>query len=121
MTRSTRRSLVVTITAGQEAAERCSQGFTIAATAASHGAAVSVWLTSEAVWLATPGRAAAFDLPHAAPIDGLLDLLLSAGSVTGASQSAARRGLSEGDFVPGIELGTAASYVEEILAADVQA
>jgi predicted peroxiredoxin len=71
-----RRSLVVKVTVGEDARERCGEGFTVAAAAASAGADVSLWLSGEAVWLATPGRAAGFDLPHSAPLDGILDLLL---------------------------------------------
>jgi predicted peroxiredoxin len=118
---STRRSLVVMLTVGEEAPERCNAGFTVAAAAASAGANVSLWLTGESVWLATPGRAAAFALPHAAPLDGLLDLLLGAGRVTVSSQSASRRGLAEHDLVPGVQVGGAASYVEETLAPETQA
>ena len=116
-----RRSLVVTITAGEEAPERCSQGFTVAAAATSAGADVSLWLAGEAVWLVTPGRAAAFDLPHTAPLDGLLDLLLGAATVTVSATSAARRDLGDGDFLPGVRIAGAASYVEEILRPDTQA
>jgi predicted peroxiredoxin len=118
---SERRSLVVTITAGEEAPERCSQGFTVAAAATSAGADVSLWLAGESVWLVTPGRAAAFDLPHTAPLDGLLDLLLGAATVTVSTTSAARRGLGDGDFVPGVRIGGAAAYVEEVLRPDTKA
>src|SRR5690242_3828646 len=117
---TSRRSLVVLVTVGEEAAERCSAGFTIAAAAASAGASVSLWLSGEAAWLATPGRAASFALPHAAPLDGVLDLLLGAGSVTVAEMSAARRSISEDDLIPGVRLAGAGSYVDEILQADAQ-
>jgi predicted peroxiredoxin len=116
-----RRSLVVKVTVGDDAPERCSEGFTVAAAAASAGADVTLWLSGEAVWLATPGRAAAFDLPHAAPLDGILDLVLGEGSVTACHQCAARRGLVLADFVPGVELAGTSSYVERILRPDTQA
>ena len=115
-----RRSLVVKVTVGEDARERCSEGFTVAAAAASAGAEVSLWLSGEAVWLATPGRAAGFDLAHAAPLDGILDLMLGAGSVTVCHQCATRRGLVIADFVPGVELAGASSYVEQILGPDTQ-
>jgi predicted peroxiredoxin len=118
---SSRRPLVVLLTVGQDAAERCSAGLTIAATAASAGATVSLWLSGDAVWLALPGRAAAFDLPHTAPLDGVLDLLLGAGTVTVAELSARRRGVAEGDLIDGIRIAGAAAYVEEVGAPDVQA
>jgi predicted peroxiredoxin len=121
MSSSSRRGLVVKVTAGADDAERCSQGFTVAATAATAGAAVSLWLTGEAVWLATPGRAAAFSLPQAAPIDSLLDLVLGSGTVTVCTQCAARRSLDQTDFVEGVRIAGASSYVDEILQDDVQA
>src|ERR1700743_1033372 len=84
-------SLVVKCTSGQEAPERCSQAFTVAATALAAGAAVSMWLTGDAVWLAVPGRAEAFVLAHAAPLADLRDALLADGSMTVCTQCAARR------------------------------
>lgn len=118
---SSRRSLVVKLTAGAEAPERCSQGFTVASTAATAGASVSLWLTGESVWLATPGRAAEFELPHAAPLDQLLQMVLDEGRVTVCTQCAARRELAQADLLPGVRIAGAASYVEEILAPNVQA
>ena len=59
---ATSRTLVVKCTAGAEEPERCAQAFTVAATALAAGAAVSLWLTGEAAWLATPGRAEVFEL-----------------------------------------------------------
>ena len=66
------RTLVIKLTAGAEEPERANQAFTVAATAVAAGATVSLWLTGEAVWFAVPGRAEAFELPHAAPLADLL-------------------------------------------------
>ena len=49
------RSLVVKVTCGSDAPERCAQAFTVAATAVASGADVSLWLTGEASWFALPG------------------------------------------------------------------
>lgn len=118
---TSRRTLVVKITSGTEAPERLSQGFTVAATAVSAGATVSVWLTGEAVWMAVPGRAADFALPHAAPLDSLLSIVLTSGRVTVCTQCAARRDLTEADVLPGVVISGATSYVDEVLADGVQA
>jgi predicted peroxiredoxin len=115
------RSLVVKVTAGADEAERCNQGFTVAAAAVSAGAQVSLWLTGDAVWLATPGRAAAFQLLLAAPLDTLLDLILASGTVTVCTQCAARRSLDQAGFLEGVRIAGAAAYAEEILRPDVQA
>lgn len=115
------RSLVVKVTAGEDAPERCAQAFTVAATALSAGASVSLWLTGESSWFALPGRAATFELPHSAPLPDLLDALLAGGTVTLCTQCAARRGITPERVLPGIRIAGAAVFVEEILADGVQA
>ncbi|NED94971.1 sulfur reduction protein DsrE [Phytoactinopolyspora alkaliphila] len=114
-------TLVVKVTAGVDAPERCSQAFTVASTAVSMGATVSLWLTGESAWFSLPGRAADFDLPHAAPLPDLLDSLLAAGQVTLCTQCAARREIGPDDVIPGIRIAGAATFVEETLAEGVQA
>ncbi|HLU43847.1 MAG TPA: DsrE family protein [Natronosporangium sp.] len=115
------RTLVVKATAGADAPERCGQAFTVAATAVTAGATVSLWLTGESAWFALPGRAATFELPHSAPLPDLLETVLSGGRVTVCSQCAARRGITEADVLPGVRIAGAAAFVEEILADGVQA
>jgi predicted peroxiredoxin len=115
------RLLVVKATAGADAPERCSQAFTVASTAAASGVDVSFWLTGESAWFALPGRAAEFELPHAAPLPDLLGLLLDTGRVTLCTQCAARRGITADDVIPGIRIAGAAAFVEEILADGAQA
>ncbi|GAA1885192.1 DsrE family protein [Lapillicoccus jejuensis] len=115
------RPLVVKVTAGAEAPERFSQGVTVAATALAAGAEVSLWLTGEATYLVVPGRAEAFDLPHAAPLADLRDALLGGAVVTVCSQCAARRDLTPDDLLPGARIAGAAAFVEEVLAPGVQA
>ena len=115
------RLLVVKATAGADAPERCSQAFTVASTAAASGVDVSFWLTGESTWFALPGRAAQFELPHAAPLPDLLDLLITNGRVTACTQCAARRGIGPDDVLPGIRIAGAAVFVEEIMSDGAQA
>jgi predicted peroxiredoxin len=115
------RLLVIKATAGADAPERCSQAFTVASTAAASGVAVSFWLTGESTWFALPGRAAGFELPHAAPLPDLLDLLLADGRVTACTQCAARREIGPDDVLPGIRIAGAAVFVEEIMSDGAQA
>ena len=115
------RPLVVKVTCGAEDAERCNQGFTVAAAAAAAGSDVSLWLTGEAAWLAVPGRAEAFALPLATPLPDLLEAVLGSGRVTVCSQCAARRSLTEGDLLPGVRVAGAAVFAEEVLGDGVQA
>ncbi|MDI6103916.1 DsrE family protein [Actinoplanes sp. NEAU-A12] len=115
------RLLVVKATAGADAPERCSQAFTVAATAVTAGAEVSFWLTGESAWFALPGRASEFGLPHAAPLPDLLTVLLEAGRVTLCTQCAGRRGIGPDDVIPGIRIAGAAVFVEEIMSDGAQA
>ncbi|WP_041841534.1 DsrE family protein [Actinoplanes friuliensis] len=115
------RLLVVKATAGADAPERCSQAFTVASTAAASGVDVSFWLTGESTWFALPDRAAQFELPHAAPLPDLLELLLTSGRVTACTQCAARRNIGPDDVLPGIRIAGAAVFVEEIMSDGAQA
>lgn len=115
------RALLVKVTAGAEEAERCNQGFTVAATAAASGADVSLWLTGEATWFAVPGRAPDLGLPHAAPVADLLAGVLAAGTVTVCTQCAQRRDITGSDVLPGVRTAGAATFVEEALREGVQA
>lgn len=115
------RPLVVKVTCGAEDAERCNQGFTVAAAAAVAGAQVSLWLTGEAAWFGVPGRAEALDLDLATPLDQLMAAVLTSGTVTVCSQCAARRGLVEGDLLEGVTIAGAAVFAEQVLGEGVQA
>src|SRR6478752_5252519 len=115
------RSLVVKVTSGVEAPERLSQAFTVAATAVASGVEVSLWLTGEASWLAVPGRAEQFELPHAARLADLRDAVAAEGRLTICSQCAARRDLDEADLVEGARIRGAAAFVEEVMAPGAQA
>ena len=116
-----RTRLVVKVTCGVEAPERLNQALTVAATAVAGGVAVSLWLTGEATWMAVPGRAEDFDLPHAAPLADLRDAVLAEGVLTVCGQCAARRDLTEADLVPGAQIRGAAAFVEEVMAEGAQA
>jgi predicted peroxiredoxin len=115
------RSLVVKVTCGPEDAERCNQGFTVAAAAAAAGAEVSLWLTGEAAWLGVPGRAEEFTLHLATPLDQLMAAVLTSGTITVCSQCAARRGIVGADLRGGVTIAGAAVFAEQVLAEGVQA
>ncbi|MGL5859537.1 MAG: DsrE family protein [Angustibacter sp.] len=115
------RTLVIKATAGMDAPERCSQAFTVAATALATGADVSLWLTGESAWFAVPGRAEEFQLPHCAPLADLLRAVLADGRVTLCTQCAARRDLAPGDLITGIRIAGSATFVEECLSDGAQA
>ncbi|HZP15887.1 MAG TPA: DsrE family protein [Nocardioides sp.] len=113
-------ALVVKVTVGAEQPERSNQGLMVAATAASSGVEVSLWLAGEAAWFAVPDRPT-FDLPLATPIRELIDVVRESGTVTVCAQCAARRQLTPADLLPGVRIAGAAAYVEEILRPEAQA
>ena len=115
------RSLVVKVTAGVDAPERCSQAFTVAATAVAAGVPTSLWLTGESAWFAMPGRAETFELPQSAPLADLRDAVLSGGRLTLCTQCAARRDIGPDDVLPGVRIAGASTFVEEALADGAQA
>ncbi|WP_103504683.1 MULTISPECIES: DsrE family protein [unclassified Streptomyces] len=115
------KQLVIKVTAGADAPERCSQAFTVAAVAVASGVEVSLWLTGESAWFALPGRAAEFELPHAAPLPELLESLIDGGRVTLCTQCAARRDIGEGDVIDGVRIAGAQVFVSEIVGDGVQA
>ena len=115
------KKLVVKVTAGADAPERCSQAFTVAAVAVASGVEVSLWLTGESAWFGVPGKAAEFELPHAAPLPDLLEGILAGGTVTVCTQCAARREITEDQLIEGIRIAGAQVFVNEILADETQA
>jgi predicted peroxiredoxin len=115
------RKLLVKVTAGMDAPERCSQAFTVAALAVTSGAEVSLWLTGESAWFVLPGRAAEFELPHSAPLIDLLDVVLAGGTVTVCTACAARRGIEAREMLSGVRIAGAQTFVEEALSDEVQA
>jgi predicted peroxiredoxin len=115
------KTLVIKVTAGADAPERCSQAFTVAAVAVASGVEVSLWLTGESAWFAVPGKAAGFELPHSAPLPDLLDAVLAGGRVTLCTQCAARRGITEADVLEGVRIAGAQLFVSEIMPEGVQA
>lgn len=115
------RSLVIKCTAGTDDAERCNQAFTVASAAIAAGAEVTLWLTGEATWLAVPGRAEEFVLELAGSLAESRDLVVAQGALIVCSQCAARRGLTEGDLVPGAQIAGAVVFTEQVLRDGVQA
>jgi predicted peroxiredoxin len=115
------QNLVIKLTCGLEAPERVSQAFSVASAALASGIKVSFWLTGDAVYFAVPGKAAEFELPHAANLTDQLDALVSGARVVLCSQCAVRRNINDGDQIKGIVIEGAASFVEEITRESTQA
>ena len=119
MARSTH--LVIKLATGVIDAERVAQAFSVASTALASGIDVSFWLAGEASWLALPGKAEEFSLPHSAPLHDLLHTLVINSLVTLCTQCAVRRNINDGDQIPGIRIAGSATFVEEITNDSTQA
>ena len=115
------RSLVIKLTEGVTSPEKVGQAFTVAATAATAGVPISLWLTGDATWFAVPGHAEAFDLPHSQPLAALRDAVLAAGTLTVCTQCATRRGIEKESLISGARLAGASAFLEEALADNAQA
>ena len=114
-------SLVVKLTQGAEAPETANQAFTVAATALATGVGVSLWLTGEAAWFATPDGAEDLELAHATPVADLRATVLAGGTLTVCTQCAVRRGITEDAVLEGVRIAGSATFVEEVLGDDTQA
>lgn len=114
-------NLVIKLATGVEDAERVAQAFSVASTALASGVNVSFWLTGEASWLALPGKAEQFVLPHSAPLHELLSSLIDSAKVTLCTQCAVRRNINDGDQIAGIRIAGSATFVEEITNESTQA
>lgn len=119
MARSTH--LVIKLATGVEDAERVAQAFSVASTALAAGINVSFWLAGDASWLALPGKAEEFSLPHSAPLHELLATLINNATVTLCTQCAVRRNINDGDQISGIRIAGSATFVEEITGEATQA
>jgi predicted peroxiredoxin len=71
--------------------------------------------------VAVPGRAEQVELPYAASLAELRDVVLTGGRLTVCAQCAARRDLTEEDLVDGAQVRGAASFVEEVMAEGARA
>lgn len=113
--------LVIKLATGVIDAERVAQAFSVASTALAAGIDVSFWLAGDASWLALPGKAEEFSLPHSAPLHEMLASLINNASVTLCTQCAVRRNIKDGDQIPGIRIAGSMTFVEEITNESTQA
>jgi predicted peroxiredoxin len=107
--------LVIKLTRGADDPERALVGLNVAATAVASDMKVSVFLAFEAVRIATPGFADGLRIEASPGGLELLDAFLAGGgTLTVCGPCATRRGLVEGDFLPGTTVAGSAAFVAEI-------
>ena len=113
--------LVIKITSGTEALERCNQGWTVATSGVAAGVETSVWLTGDAVWFATPGYADTVQLEGAQSFAFAVAEVLAEGSLTACTQCLKRRGIEPEQLLPGVRVAGAMGFVEEVMAPEAKA
>jgi predicted peroxiredoxin len=107
--------LVIKLTHAEDDPERCLTGLNVAAAALASGLRVSVFLALEGVRLATPGYADGLEITASPGGGELLGSVLGGGAkLTVCAPCATRRGLVEGDFIPGTIVAGSAAFVAEI-------
>lgn len=107
--------LVIKLTHAGDDPERALVGLNVAATAVASDLKVSVFLAFEAVRLATPGYAGGLQVQDSPGGRELLDAFLAGGgTLTVCGPCGTRRGLVEGDFLPGTAVAGSAAFVAEI-------
>lgn len=113
--------LVIKITTGVEGIERCNQGWTVATSAIAAGVEVSLWLTGDAVWFATPGYADGVELEGAQSFAMAVAEVLAEGTLTACTQCLGRRGIDHDALIDGVRVGGATGFVEEVMSPDAKA
>jgi predicted peroxiredoxin len=111
------RRLVVKIADESVDGERTRVGLLVAATAASSGVQVTLWLAAESVRLVVSSHR-----PN--PADGTADLLATLREVAEVyvcARCAAERGIQQSDLQIPAAIGGAAQFIEQVLEPDVQA
>lgn len=114
-------SLVIKIACSPKELERCTQAFTVAASAVAAGAQVRVWLAGDAVKFALPGFAESQKLDHSMPLEELRDSVLEAGEIYACTQCLTRRKIAPDDLIPQVVIAGAAGFTEQILEPGTQA
>lgn len=115
------KKLAIKIACSPTELERCTQAFTVAASALAAGAEVRLWLAGDAVQFALPGFAESLTLEGSMSLAELRDTILSSGEVYACTQCLARRNLTQAELLPGVVIAGAATFAEQILDEDTQA
>lgn len=114
-------TLIVKIASGTDDLERCNQGWMASVAALSAGVTVSVWLAGDAVLFAKPGFAEGVVLRGAQSFAEAVRTVLAEGRLTACTQCLNRRGLQQADLLPGVHVGGAMGFIEEVMADGVKA
>ncbi len=109
--------LLINGTHGEDDPERASLAFIVANVAASADQETIVFLTTEAVWLATNGYAGRIHKEGFQPLaDVISSFVNNGGQIWACGTCTKPRGITDADLIPGAKIVTAASVIEQLVA-----
>ncbi len=109
--------LLINGTHGEDDPERATLAFIVANVAASADQETIVFLTTEAVWLATSGYAGRIHKEGFQPLaDVISSFVNNGGQIWACGTCTKPRGITEADLIPGAKIVTAASVIEQLVA-----
>lgn len=106
-------SILISITHGDDDADKATVGFVVASAAAASAQETTVFLSSNGAWLAKKGEAGKIHEEGFAPLADLMEGFLEAGgSLLVCSPCAKKRGIGEDDVVDGAQIVGGGTVVE---------
>jgi uncharacterized protein len=109
------KSILINCTHGVEDAERATLPFIVANVAATADQSSTVFLTAEAVRLATRGYADTVRAHGMKPLAEVMQSYLqNGGTVWACGACTGPRGITEADLIPGVQIVTAVNLVERL-------
>jgi len=109
------KTFLINCVHGQEDAERATLPFIVANVAATADQETTVFLTAEAVRIATHGYAEAIRAHGMKPLAEVLQSYLeNGGTIWACGACTGPRGITESDLIPGAQIVTAVNLVERI-------
>ena len=109
------KTFLINCTHGQEDAERATLPFIVANVAVTADQATTVFLTAEAVRIATRGYAESVRAHGMKPLAEVMQSYLENGGIIWACGACTGpRGIGEADLIPGAQIVTAANLVEKL-------
>lgn len=111
------KSFLIHCTHGQEDAERATLPFIVANVAVTADQEITVFLTAEAVRIATRGYAEGISAHGMKPLAEVIpSYLQNGGKIWACGACTGPRGITDADLIPGVQIVTAVNLVERLAA-----
>lgn len=109
--------LLINSSHGEDDPERATLAFIVANVAESADQDTIVFLTTDAVWLATKGYAGRIHKEGFQPlVDVMSSFINNGGQIWACGTCTKPRGITDADLIPGAKIVTAASVIEQLVA-----